>query len=244
MGVFTSKVTNSTPLLEIMLGYFLIFCPICDNFYILLGIFLIFTLQSVTLIKRGGNMLYSYQDMLKRYGTKYYVQKAVDEKEIYKYEKNVYSDKALVNPVLIYQRKYPYAILTLNTAFYYQKLTTVASDKIYLATPSRYRTIHNKEIRQVFVPNPIFKQGMEVLDIEGEKIQCYNKERLLVELIRKRNQIPFDYYKQLLNKYRSILKTLDYQKIEEYTLLYGNKARIQKELRDALGLFLKKDEKK
>ena len=54
----------------------------------------------------------------------------------------------------------------------------------------------------------------------------YNKERLLVELIRKKNQIPFDYYKEIISNYRKIADDLDMYKIEEYLSLYKNEVNI------------------
>ena len=62
--------------------------------------------------------------------------------------------------------------------------------------------------------------------IDGEKVKMYNRERLLVELIRKRNQIPFDYYKELISNYRKIVDDLDMYKIEEYLSLYKNESNI------------------
>ena len=50
----------------------------------------------------------------------------------------------------------------------------------------------------------------------------YDKERLLVELIRKRKQIPFDYYKEIISNYRKISDDLDMYKIDEYLSLYKN----------------------
>jgi hypothetical protein len=43
-----------------------------------------------------------------------------------------------------------------------------------------------------------------------------------VELIRKRKQIPFDYYKEIISNYRKISDDLDMYKIEEYLSLYKN----------------------
>ena len=54
------------------------------------------------------------------------------------------------------------------------------------------------------------------------KVNMYDKERLLVELIRKRKQIPFDYYKEIISNYRKISDDLDMYKIDEYLSLYKN----------------------
>ena len=58
----------------------------------------------------------------------------------------------------------------------------------------------------------------------------YDKERLLVELIRKRKQIPFDYYKEIIANYRRISNVLDMYKIEEYLSLYKNDANLSEAL--------------
>ena len=45
---------------------------------------------------------------------------------------------------------------------------------------------------------------------------------MLVELIRKKNIIPFDYYKEIISNYRKISDDLDMYKIDEYLSLYKN----------------------
>ena len=72
------------------------------------------------------------------------------------------------------------------------------------------------------MPNDILKQGKVEVEVDGEKVNMYDKERLLVELIRKRKQIPFDYYKEIIANYRRISEDLDMYKIEEYLSLYKN----------------------
>ena len=62
--------------------------------------------------------------------------------------------------------------------------------------------------------------------VDGEEVNMYNKERLLVELIRKRNQIPFDYYKEIVANYRKIADELDMYKIEQYIALYKNECNL------------------
>ena len=54
----------------------------------------------------------------------------------------------------------------------------------------------------------------------------YDKERLLIELIRKRASIPFDYYKEIILNYRYISEELDMYKIEEYVSLFKNEVNL------------------
>ena len=47
-------------------------------------------------------------------------------------------------------------------------------------------------------------------------MNIYSKERLLIELIRYKNKLPFDYYKEIIDSYRKIIHELNLEKIEEY----------------------------
>ena len=110
----------------------------------------------------------------------------------------------------------------MDTAFYFYNLTDIIPDKVYLATNRNSNTIKRENIIQVWVPKEKLNVGKEKIQVNGNTINIYNKERLLVELIRKRNQIPFDYYKEIINNYRKIVDTLDSYKIEQYIALYKN----------------------
>ena len=171
-------------------------------------------------------MIYSYDELIKKYGTRYNIQKALKEQEIYKLEHGIYSDKRIVDPLILYSKKYPYAVVTLDSAFYYYDLTDVIPNKVYLATPSKYRTIKNDKIVQIFSDKNILEAGKTVVKINNQNVYMYDKERLLVELIRKRKQIPFDYYKEIISNYRYISEELDMYKIEQYVALFKNETNL------------------
>lgn len=44
----------------------------------------------------------------------------------------------------------------------------------------------------------------------------YNLERMLIELVRFRGKLPFDYYKEIIGAYRNRVETMDIAKVEEY----------------------------
>ena len=96
-------------------------------------------------------MIYSYKDLLKKYGSRYNVEKALKKHEINKIDKNIYSEKLIVDPLVLYSKKYPSAIITMDSAFFYYDLTDVIPNKTYLATPKNYRTINNDKIVQLFM---------------------------------------------------------------------------------------------
>ena len=171
-------------------------------------------------------MIYSGKEAIEKYGTRYNLSKALKNKEIFRLEHGIYSDKDLVNPMIIASKKYSSAIITMDSAFYYYDLTDVIPKKTFIATNRNSNIIHDSNIVQIRISKEKLNQGKEVVLIDGEKVKMYNKERLLVELIRKRNQIPFDYYKELISNYRKIVDDLDMYKIEEYLSLYKNESNI------------------
>ena len=167
-------------------------------------------------------MIYNYKEIVKIYKNDYNLKKAINKKEIYKLEKGVYSNKKIVSPLIIYSKKYPNAVITMDSAFYYYNLKNVIPNKVYLATDRNSDKINNSKIVQSFVAKSILNEGKVTLEEDGEKINIYDRERLLIELIRKKKQIPFDYYKEIISNYRAIVDELDMYKIEEYLALFKN----------------------
>lgn len=175
-------------------------------------------------------MIYSNKDLLEKYKTRYNISKALKNKKIIKIGHGIYSDKDIINPLVIISKKYSSAIITMNSAFYYYKLTDVKPKKIYVATNRNSNTINNKKVVQIRVSKEILNQGEDFTIIDGDIIKIYNKERLLVELIRKRNSLPYDYYKEIILNYSKIVDELDVNKIEEYLALYKNESNLKNTL--------------
>lgn len=167
-------------------------------------------------------MLYSNKEILEKYKTRYNVSKALKDKKVFKIDYGIYSDNELVNPLIVISKKYSSAIITMNSAFYYYGLTNVVPIKTYVATNRNSNSIDNNNIVQIRVSKEILNQVKELVMLDGEMIKIYNKERLLVELIRKRNILPFDYYKEIVSNYRRIVDELDMCKVKEYLTLYKN----------------------
>lgn len=42
---------------------------------------------------------------------------------------------------------------------------------------------------------------------------------MLIELVRYKSKLPFDYYKEIILNYRKLLPRLDIQKIQDYALM-------------------------
>lgn len=170
----------------------------------------------------GDKMLYFRNELDKNKYSTYQLNKAIENKQLFKIDKGLYSDVEFVNPLEIILKKYPNAIFTSDSAYYYYDLTDVIPDYFYLATKRSDSRINDKNIRQVFIPNDLFEFGKTQIEVENVKVNIYDEERMLVELIRKKNIIPFDYYKEIISNYRKKTDKLDIYKIQEYISYYKN----------------------
>ena len=167
-------------------------------------------------------MVYSYQEILEKYKTRNNLDEAIKKGEIFRIKNNVYSDKQYINPIVIISKKYPSGIITMDSAFYYYNLTDVIPQKVYLATNRNSNKITDEEVVQIFMSKDILDVGKIEVEVNGNLVNMYDKERLLIELVRKRASIPFDYYKEIIENYRHISDELDMYKIEEYVALFKN----------------------
>lgn len=91
-------------------------------------------------------MVYIYKEIIKKYRDDYNIRKALKDKHLYKVEKGIYYDSKYANPLIIYSKKYPNAVVTMDSAFYYYNLTDVILNKVYLDTPKNCRAIKKQNI--------------------------------------------------------------------------------------------------
>lgn len=160
-------------------------------------------------------MLYSYQEAIDLYKSDFQLKKAIYNKSIFKIEEGIYSTSEFVSELSVISKKYPEAIFTLNSAFYYQGLTDVIPNYYYLKV-KKNKTINDNRIKVLYENSTGIELGVINFNYANTNIKIYNKERLLIELIRNKNKLPFDYYKEVLGNYRKIIHQLDIQMIQEF----------------------------
>jgi len=173
-------------------------------------------------------MLYTYNDCIKEYGSDYQLKKALSDQKLYKVEKGIYSSEKYVSSLAVISLKYPNAVFTGESAYYYHDLTDVIPDKYYLATRRTDSRIRDKRVVQSFVSNEVFGQGIIDMTYNNAVISIYSRERTLVEFLRFKSRYPRDYYKEILLNYRRIIYDLDFWKVEEYAALFSNGDNIMK----------------
>ncbi len=70
--------------------------------------------------------------------------------------------------------------------------------------------------------NHLFEIGKSQINYNNVQINIYNKERMLIELIRNKNTISFDYYKEIIGNYREIADEIDMSLLADYLECFVN----------------------
>ena len=89
--------------------------------------------------------------------------------------------------------------------------------KIYGKNVAREKLQTKDKIKKVYLSNK-FKDNEIIID----EIVKDDKERMLIELIRNKNTIPFDYYKEIINNYREIEDEIDMSLLADYLESFTN----------------------
>jgi predicted transcriptional regulator of viral defense system len=173
-----------------------------------------------------SEMVYNYKEILEKYKSDYSLKKALDNKEVYKIENGLYSDYPNISFLKIITKKYPYAIISGMSAYYFYGLTNVIPEKITVCTGRNSTYINNDEIKQIRMIDKLYKLGIVKFDYVGTSINIYNKERLLIDLARNKNRMGYDLYKEIVSNYRKIVDELDMSLIEDYLNYFNDGNRI------------------
>ena len=173
----------------------------------------------------------SRKQCLEKYGSDYFIRKEIDDGKLYRIAKGIYSEKDHVPEMVLVLHKHPDSVVTMRTAFYMHELTDVIPAEIDIATTRNAAKISGDNIRQYFVNDELFHEGIKKMDYKGYDISIYNKERMLIELLRYKTKLPFDYYKEIILNYRKIMPRLNIQKIQDYAFVAPKSGKIMELLR-------------
>ena len=169
-------------------------------------------------------MLLSYQECIVKYGSDYKLKKELAAGSLFLKEKGVYSTRRNSSEIDIIMHKYPKAVFTGQSAFFYHSLTDVIPDHYYLATKRSDTRIKGRRVHQSFMKDEIFDAGKSEATYNNSIIRIYDKERMLIELMRSRARIPLDYYKEVIQSYRKLSFELDFGLVEDYAAMFRNGA--------------------
>lgn len=175
-------------------------------------------------------MILSYAECIDKYGNDYQLAKAVAEEQIYRVESGVYSTKRHSTELEVLVKKYPNAIFTGEYAFYCHDLTNVIPEKYEIATKAKAAKLSDPRITQIYVRDDLLMLGVIKKNINGISAKIYDKERMLIELLRNKNSIPYDLYKEIIGNYRKIIEELQIWRIQEYAEIFPKSKMIRKAL--------------
>lgn len=170
-------------------------------------------------------MLLTYQECLDKYGSDYQVKKEIGNGNLFMKEKGIYSTLRNASEIDVIMLKYPKTVCTGKSSFYYHSLTDVIPDYYYLATRRTDTRIKDSRIRQSFLKDDLFDAGITEIQYNNSGIRIYDKERMLVELMRFRYKMPMDYYKEIIGNYRKLSFELDFGLVEDYAAMFRSGAK-------------------
>ena len=168
----------------------------------------------------------TYKQCIEIYGSDHMLKKEIAEGNLFQKEKGIYSLGRNCSELEIISVKYPKAVFTGESAFYYHGLTDVIPDFYHLATARTDGRIKDERVKQTFMKEAIFDMGQIKMPYHSIEICIYNLERMLIELVRFRGKLPFDYYKEIIGAYRNRVETIDIVKVEEYAAKFKHSGKM------------------
>ena len=165
-------------------------------------------------------MIMTHAQAVEEYGSPYRINKEIESNRLFRLARGFYSKNRHEDPYALATMRYPDAIVTMDSAFWLHGLTDVIPDRVHLATPRDSTRISDAGIVQHFSEDRLLLPGKTSIVREGNDIPIYDKERMLVELMRNSASLPFDHYKEIMSSYRKIADELDIRAIEDYISLF------------------------
>ena len=162
----------------------------------------------------------TYESALERAGSRSALEAKVKNRELFKIDRGVYASSEHPDPLVVAHALYPDAIITMDSALASYGLTDVPPDKVHLATARDATRISRKGYRQYFTEREFLNPGEVETDMGHGNVRIYNRERLLVEVMRRQAALPLDYYREIIDSYRRISEELDIRLVEDYMSLF------------------------
>lgn len=165
-------------------------------------------------------MILTYKECIERFGTDYMIKKAISEGKLFQKEKGLYSDKELCFELEVISAKYPRAVFNGESAYFYYGFSDVIPEYYHMVTKRGDTRIKDKRVKQTFVKDDLYDIGKRTMEYQNVNISIYSRERLLVDLIRFKSRVSFDYYKEVISGYRRVIDELDFFSIEDYAAMF------------------------
>lgn len=167
-----------------------------------------------------SNGVMTYEQAVENAGSAFLLKKKLEAGGLYKVARGAYSATEHPDPLVLAHVLYPEAIVTMDSALYAHGLTDVIPDEVHLATGRGSTRIRRPGYRQYFAEDEFLNPGAVDVERGDGFVRMYNRERMLVEVMRRQALLPLDYYKEVINSYRAIAEELDIALVEDYMALF------------------------
>ncbi len=158
----------------------------------------------------------SRAECIRKYGSDYFIQKRIDAGELFRVDKGIYSEQEHVPELALLSYKYPRAVITMDTAFYLYGMTDEVPDLCTMATKRSATPIADSRVKQYFMREELLEIGATTMEYKDYDLLIFNRERMLIELVRYKSKLSFNYYKEILGNYRRQLSRLNTENIRDY----------------------------
>ncbi len=159
----------------------------------------------------------TYGEALGKAGGRHGLRKMLENGSMRRLSRNLYSERDDSESTLSAIFKlYPHAIITGLTALYLHGLIDMPPERIDIATKRGGTKVRNGSAHQLFIPESWLDVGATRIVFDGEDLPVYDLERMLLELMRNRNKIPYDLYREAVRSYRNRADELDIYKLQDY----------------------------
>lgn len=81
---------------------------------------------------------------------------------------------------------------------------------------ARGTKIRDGAVRQHFIPEGWLGVGRSTVLLDGTELAAYDLERMLLELMRSRNKLPYDLYREAVASFRRRSERLDIYRLQDY----------------------------
>lgn len=171
-------------------------------------------------------MLYKYADLKRKGYAHKDIERLVDQRIMFKIEKGVYSNRRNVTELSTFMIKHPKVIFTLESAFYYYGMTDKRPEKYVVVTKKPAWRIADDQIKQYFMDPAIYDIGVTKLQINNTWIPIYDRERMLIELVRYRKKLDPKYYKEIRDYYHHHPEKINMKKLKGYLDQFVSKKKL------------------
>lgn len=162
----------------------------------------------------------TYERAVEQAGSRSALGAKIDNGELFRIGRGIYSTTEHPDPLVVAHVSYPNSVITMDSALFLYGLTDVPPEEVHLATARDATRIACSGYRQYFTERYLLDPGAVEMERDQGLIRVYNRERLLVEVMRRQASLPLDYYKEVIGSYRRMAEDLDIRLVEDYISLF------------------------